>query len=59
MRTLVTKHRALYERHLEEVLAGLYEEYTAMCVALERVYRHPAVSLGVRLRRLVERDGGA
>jgi glycosyltransferase involved in cell wall biosynthesis len=59
MRTLVTKHRALYERHLEAVLAGLYEEYTAMCVALERVYRHPAVSLGLRLRGLLERDGSA
>jgi len=59
MRTLVTKHRALYERHLEEVLAGLYEEYTAMCVALERVYRHPAVSIGLRLRQLLARDGNA
>ncbi len=58
MRTLVTKHRALYERHLEAVLAGLYEEYTAMCLALERVYRHPAVSLGLRLRQLLERGGG-
>ena len=52
------RYRALYERHLEAVLSGLYEEYTAMCVALERVYRHPAVSLGLRLRQLLQRDGG-
>jgi glycosyltransferase involved in cell wall biosynthesis len=56
MRRLVTKHRALYERHLDEALAGLYEEYTSMCLALERVYRHPAVSVGVRLRQLFQRE---
>jgi glycosyltransferase involved in cell wall biosynthesis len=59
MRTLVAKHRALYAEHLDDALAGLYEEYTAMCLALERVYRHPAVSLGVRLRQLLQRNGGA
>ncbi len=57
MQALVDKHRVLYERHMDAALVGLYQEHTAMCVALERVYRHPLVSIGVRLRRLLHRDG--
>ncbi len=56
MRTLVDKHRGLYERHLGDALVGLYQEYTSMCVALERVYQHPAIALGVRVRALVHRN---
>jgi glycosyltransferase involved in cell wall biosynthesis len=56
MRMLVTKHRALYEAHLEEALAGLYEHLAATSLTLERVYQHPAIRLGVRLRRLVQGD---
>jgi glycosyltransferase involved in cell wall biosynthesis len=57
MRTLVSKHRALYEAHLEDALAGLYEHLAATSLTLERVYRNPAVRLGLRLRALVR--GGA
>jgi glycosyltransferase involved in cell wall biosynthesis len=53
MRTLVGKHRALYEAHLEDALAGLYEHLAETSLTLERVYRNPAVGLGVRLRRFV------
>ena len=42
MRRLVTKHRALYEAHLEDALAGLYTEYTTVASALERAYDNPA-----------------
>ena len=55
--TLVAKHRALYEAHLEDALAGLYEHLAATSLTLERVYRNPAVRLGLRLRALVR--GGA
>ena len=41
---------------MTQALAGLYEEYAAMCLALERVYRHPAVSIGLRLRGLFQRE---
>ena len=58
MRSLVTKHRALYERHLEDAMAGLFEEYSSVCLSLERFYEHPAVSMGLRLRSLL-RGGGA
>jgi glycosyltransferase involved in cell wall biosynthesis len=58
MRSLVTKHRALYERHLEDAMAGLFEEYSSVCLSLERVYEHPAVSLGLRLRSLLRGGGG-
>lgn len=53
MRTLVTKHRALYEAHLEDALAGLYEHLAETSLTLERVYLNPVVRLGVRLRRLL------
>jgi glycosyltransferase involved in cell wall biosynthesis len=53
MRTLVAKHRDLYREHMEEAFGRLYEEYTSTLLSLERVYRHPAVSLGLRLRGLL------
>jgi glycosyltransferase involved in cell wall biosynthesis len=52
MRTLVAKHRALYETHLEDAMAGLYEQLTAASLTLERVYQHPAIRLALRLRAL-------
>jgi glycosyltransferase involved in cell wall biosynthesis len=58
MQALVDKHRALYERHMDAALVGLYQEHTAMCAALERVYRQPLVAIGARLRRLLRADGG-
>ena len=54
MRTLVEKHRPLYLAHMEEALAGLYEERSEVCLALERVYDHPAVRVLLRLRGLVK-----
>jgi glycosyltransferase involved in cell wall biosynthesis len=55
MRALVEKHRALYEAHLEDAIAGMYEERARVSETLERIYRHPAARLGLRLRDLVKR----
>ena len=54
MRTLVEKHRPLYLAHVEDALAGMYEERSEVCLALERVYDHPAVRALLRLRGLVK-----
>jgi glycosyltransferase involved in cell wall biosynthesis len=54
MRTLVEKHRPLYLAHMEDALAGMYEERSEVCLALERVYDHPAVRVLLRLRGLVK-----
>ena len=53
MRTLVEKHRPLYLAHLEEAIAGMYEERSEVCLSLERIYDHPAVRALLRLRKLV------
>jgi glycosyltransferase involved in cell wall biosynthesis len=53
MQTLVAKHRALYETHLEEALGGLYEELMQTSATLERIYDHPAVRLALGLRGLL------
>jgi len=50
VRRLVAKHRGLYEAHLEEAIAGLYEEHAAVCLSLERVYDHPVVRAALWLR---------
>jgi glycosyltransferase involved in cell wall biosynthesis len=52
MRTLVAKHRALYEAHLEDALAAMYEERAESYRLLERAYGHPLVRLLLRLRAL-------
>ena len=54
MRTLVAKHRALYEAHLEDALAGMYEQRSEVCQSLERIYDHPASRVLLRLRSLVK-----
>jgi len=59
MRTLVAKHRSLYEQHLEDAMAGLFEEYSVVSNSLERLYNHPAVSVGLRLRALLRGEGAA
>jgi len=59
MRTLVAKHRTLYEQHLEDAMAGLFEEYSVVSHSLERLYNHPAVSVGLRLRALLRGEGVA
>lgn len=59
MATLVAKHRALYEQHLEAALGGMYERLQAAGVALERVYDHPAIRFAVKLRGLVRRRSAA
>jgi glycosyltransferase involved in cell wall biosynthesis len=53
MRTLVTKHRALYEAHLVEAIAGMYEERERTSLMLERFYDHPVTRTLIRLRSLV------
>src|SRR5262249_58248807 len=53
MRDMVAKHRALYERHLEDAIAGLYEELMQSGATLERIYNHPAVRAGLAVRRLL------
>ena len=50
MQTLVAKHRALYEQHLEDALGALYEELMQASTSLERVYHHPAVRLVLGVR---------
>lgn len=55
MRTLVAKHRALYEAHLEDALAGMHEEREGVNLMLERLYDHPVVRTLGRLRALVRR----
>ncbi len=56
MRALVVKHRALYEAHLEDALAGLYEHLCETSLALERVYDNPAMRAAVRLKALLARN---
>jgi len=53
MRTLVAKHRPLYEAHLEDALAAMFEELQGVCLSLERIYGHPAARLYLRLRGLL------
>jgi glycosyltransferase involved in cell wall biosynthesis len=55
MRTLVGKHRALYQAHVEDAMAGLYEHLAATAITLERFYDNPATRLALRLRSLVRR----
>jgi hypothetical protein len=52
---MVAKHRPLYEHHLEDAVAGLFEELMQASVTLERVYNHPAVRVGLRARDLLAR----
>jgi glycosyltransferase involved in cell wall biosynthesis len=59
MHTLATKHRALYEEHLEDALAAMYEQRSEVNLMLERLYAHPVLRLLLRLRGLVRRDGRA
>jgi len=53
MRTIVAKHRALYEAHLEDAMAGMYEERSKVNLMLERIYDHPAMRVLLRLRDLI------
>lgn len=59
MRSLVTKHRALYEAHLEDAIVGMYEERAAVALMLERIYGHPAVRALLWLRGPWRRAPGA
>jgi len=56
MRTLVTKHRDLYEANVEDAVAGMYERLAAAGLTLERIYHNRAVRallwLRTRLRRV-------
>ena len=52
MRLLVQKHRALYETHLEEAIASMYERVATSGASLERIYDHPAVRTLAWLRGL-------
>jgi glycosyltransferase involved in cell wall biosynthesis len=53
MRTLVAKHRALYEAHLEDAIAGMYEERAKVSLLVERFYDLPVIRALVHLRSLV------
>ncbi len=55
MRALVAKHRTLYERHLEDAVAGMYEELMQAGASLERIYHHPAVRLALGVHDLLGR----
>jgi glycosyltransferase involved in cell wall biosynthesis len=50
VRQLVAKHRALYEPHVADAMAGMYERQETMGAMLERIYHTPPVRLYVRLR---------
>jgi glycosyltransferase involved in cell wall biosynthesis len=50
MRRIVTKHRALYEEHLEASLVGMYEHLAATSLTLERFYGNPAIRTALRVR---------
>jgi glycosyltransferase involved in cell wall biosynthesis len=52
VRTLVEKHRALYEAHLVEAVVRMYEEREATNLMLERLYDRPAMRLLGRVRAL-------
>jgi len=55
MRDMVAKHRTLYEQHLEDAVAGLFEELMQASATLERIYHHPAARLALGVRRLLGR----
>jgi len=59
MRSMVEKHRGLYEANLEEALSGMYERMSSAGIMLERIYDHPAVRALLRLRALVRRAPAA
>jgi glycosyltransferase involved in cell wall biosynthesis len=50
MRRIVAKHRALYERHLDDALVGMYEHLMATSLTLERIYGNPAVRAALTVR---------
>ena len=50
MRRIVTKHRALFEEHLEASLVGMYEHLAATSLTLERFYGNPAIRTALRVR---------
>jgi len=56
MRRLATKHRRLYEAHVPEVAAALFEEVTQLAGGLERIYGNPVVRAAVWARRLAGRS---
>lgn len=56
MRTMVAKHRALYEAHLEEAFGAMFERLVATNASLESLYYHPVLR---RIRRLRTRLGWA
>jgi len=59
VRTLVEKHRALYEAHLVDAIVAMYEERESSNQMLERLYDRPALRLLGRVRALFrgrERD---
>lgn len=58
MRTMVAKHRALYEAHLEEAFAGMYERVEAAGLALERIYHTPPIRFATWLRGRLKRAPG-
>jgi glycosyltransferase involved in cell wall biosynthesis len=53
MRTLVAKHRPLYEANLEDAIAGMYEERSKVSLMVERIYDHPVMRVLGRLRGLL------
>jgi glycosyltransferase involved in cell wall biosynthesis len=54
VRTLVEKHRALYDAHLVEAVVRMYEEREATNLMLERLYDRPAMRLFGRVRALLQ-----
>ena len=60
VRTLVEKHRALYEAHLVDAVVAMYEERESSNQMLERLYDQPVLRFLGRVRSLLQgrdRDG--
>jgi glycosyltransferase involved in cell wall biosynthesis len=55
MRSLVAKHRPVYEEHVDEAMGGMYARLGEAGLMIERFYAHPAVGLALRLRDLLRR----
>lgn len=58
MRNLVRKHRALFETHVDEAFAAIYERLAAAGVTLERIYHHPVMRTYVWLVQHLRRRPG-
>lgn len=53
MRSLVAKHRPLYQQHLDAILADVYAERASTARLLDRFYQLPGIRLAVKAREVL------